>query len=404
MQFIVATNKPLTSLSSGYDLRVWHLCKALALRGHGLHQVIVPLALDEARRFSDGSIRPEQLFQSISVVDVGLQGAASVRRHLRWNEGDYLRLAQPALFRAAVLAVRVSAKQHGTNKVIAFGSNLAGVIAALPSMSVLFDVCDSVVLTKRREAMLLPPTGIRTRIQRGVDLWRWSRSEGSLPAHAKVVTTISSADTDEILRLAPGAPHVLTVPNGVAPDLEGWQPRQVEHKASVAFWGNLAFSPNASAIRYFYDQVFEPYLSQRGIGFCVVGRDAPEWLLRKAALNASVRVTGFLDDLHEVVGRYPVMVNPMVSGSGMKNKVLEAFALGVAVVSTPLGMESVEGAIPGVHYMAARSPAEFAAHVTSLLADERARIRLVEASRSLIRERYTWRTVAAKWVGLTEGL
>jgi len=56
----------------------------------------------------------------------------------------------------------------------------------------------------------------------------------------------------------------------------------------------------------------------------------------------------------------------MVTGSGLKNKVLEAFALGRAVVSNRMGIESIVGAPPGVHFRLAEKPAEFAEEILSL--------------------------------------
>lgn len=92
------------------------------------------------------------------------------------------------------------------------------------------------------------------------------------------------------------------------------------------------------------------------------------------------------------------MVNPMVSGSGQKTKVLEAFALNIAVVSTPLGMESIEGAIAGTHYLGADDPEEFAKSIQSLLNDELKRSTVAENARKLLLEKFTWKKTAEQFL------
>jgi glycosyltransferase involved in cell wall biosynthesis len=92
------------------------------------------------------------------------------------------------------------------------------------------------------------------------------------------------------------------------------------------------------------------------------------------------------------------MVNPMISGSGMKNKVLEAFALNIAVVSTPLGMESIDGAVAGTHYLKADDPEEFAKSIQSLLDDEQKRSVIAKNANKLLLEKFTWERTGEKWL------
>jgi glycosyltransferase involved in cell wall biosynthesis len=94
------------------------------------------------------------------------------------------------------------------------------------------------------------------------------------------------------------------------------------------------------------------------------------------------------------------MVNPMVSGSGMRNKVLEAFALGLPVVSTTLGLESVPKAIPGEHFVLADAPKAFAAAVLELNADQALRGQLRNRAHALVMTHYTWSAVSAQWRAL----
>jgi glycosyltransferase involved in cell wall biosynthesis len=88
------------------------------------------------------------------------------------------------------------------------------------------------------------------------------------------------------------------------------------------------------------------------------------------------------------------MVNPMRIGSGLKNKVLEAFAMGLAVVSTGLGIEAISTAREGVDYLRADEPARMASAIKLLIEDERLRLSMIKSARNVVLEHYTWNKVA----------
>jgi glycosyltransferase involved in cell wall biosynthesis len=162
----------------------------------------------------------------------------------------------------------------------------------------------------------------------------------------------------------------------------------------VVFWGNLDFPPNWTAVRYFYEQVFRPHLVDKDVRLHIVGRGGDGHL---AAVFRDPRVTrhGFVDDLYELLGRHALMVNPMVQGGGMKNKVLEAFACGIPVVSTGLGLDGID-AQAGIHCQVADDPATFARLALGLLDDPELSRRQAYAARQLVEEHYTWARSAAQ--------
>jgi glycosyltransferase involved in cell wall biosynthesis len=174
---------------------------------------------------------------------------------------------------------------------------------------------------------------------------------------------------------------------------------EAELANAVAFWGNLDFAPNRAAVEYFCTEVFLPYLRTTGTLFFVIGSNPSPELVRLSRMEPAIRVLGFVDDLFGLVARIPVVVNPLISGTGLKNKVLEAFALGRAVVSTSLGMEAIE-AINGDHFVAADDPKTFAAAVSGLLAAPQERSRLGANARAFVLQRYTWESIGGEWVQL----
>jgi glycosyltransferase involved in cell wall biosynthesis len=83
-------------------------------------------------------------------------------------------------------------------------------------------------------------------------------------------------------------------------------------------------------------------------------------------------------------------------GGGTRLKILEALAMGKAVVSTTVGAEGLP-LIPGQHFLAADDPADFARAVVSLLQDPRQRRAMGAAGRRLMEERHSWAQVASQF-------
>jgi glycosyltransferase involved in cell wall biosynthesis len=397
MTILVITNRPLTTFSNGYDLRVWYLCHALK-QHEKLVQCIVPLTSTIP---VDSDLRPDAVFSEIVAVDNVVIFKASILRHLRWSEAEFFRWGYPEFQQSVIRVIENLCKKHDIEKIIVFGSNLAGLIHSFSgNKKILFDVCDSVVLTAERQYYSSNSDGIGIFLKNKLMLVRWKNLEGKIPLWFDRVTTINRADTERIIELSRGSANVTTIPNGVDPAFESAYQEKACLRKGVAFWGNLSFPPNSDAVRFFYHDIYLPYLKPAGIEWCIVGRDAESWLVDVAKNDGKIRLTGYVQDLRALLAEYPVMVNPMRIGSGMKNKVLEAFAMGMAVVSTPLGIESIVGASAEKDYMAADNAEHFAKAIIELLENEDLRLSIIRSSREIVLKNYTWNIVGRQWVNL----
>ena len=396
MRILVLTDKQLASLSHGYNLRVWHLCRELAKR-HELHLLTVPLThLDLPNRFSDGPIGLDVVFKKINVMPNLPLHKRSLKRHVRRNESDYYSLSYPRYFSMVTKAIADICEQSSIDHLMVFNLGLAGFVRPFSSSKkILFDLCDSEVLTLTRQMQLSPLWPLRTRLAEHLMRARLAKAEACLPHWFSHVTTINDADADMVCRLSGRSTNISTIPNGVSPDLaETFDANHhVAKRRGVAFWGNLSFRPNSDAVRFFYENVYRPHLAPAGIEWCVVGRDAERWLQEEARQDPGIRLTGFVDNIYSVLAEYPIMVNPMRIGSGLKNKVLEAFAMGLAVVSTGVGIEAIGMAREDVDYMRADEPTRMAFAIKLLIENERRRLSMIESARKVLLEHYTWKKV-----------
>lgn len=208
------------------------------------------------------------------------------------------------------------------------------------------------------------------------------------------VTTVAEADAARLRALAPGA-RIEVVPNGV--DAERFTPGSVAHqeRERIVFVGAMSYAPNIAAVEYFVRHVLPLVRSARpNAQFVIVGRDPARSVLSLA--GDGVTVTGEVEDVRPHLEEAALVVVPMQSGSGIKNKVLEALAMGRAVVATPLAVEGI-AATPGEHLVVASSAQEFADSVLRLLADPDERRRLGRCGRRLVEQRYTWDACAARY-------
>jgi glycosyltransferase involved in cell wall biosynthesis len=204
-----------------------------------------------------------------------------------------------------------------------------------------------------------------------------------------VFFTMSEAD-EQIVRRLYGLEKIFVSPNGV--DVQAYRPPPVDaSKPEILFTGLMLYAPNHDGALWFGREIFP--LIQREISdahFTIMGRfPKPEV---ESLASAHVTVTGEVPDAQPYFERAAVCVVPLRLGSGTRLKILEAFAMGKAVVSTTLGAEGLEAA-SGRHLLMEDDPASFAAAVVRLLKDPNLRQQLGQAGRTLAVRRYDWRQI-----------
>jgi glycosyltransferase involved in cell wall biosynthesis len=186
-------------------------------------------------------------------------------------------------------------------------------------------------------------------------------------------------------------PRVIVYPNAL-PEIE--RPRAPEENC-IVFSGNLEYHPNVEAVRWFRERVWERVRERcAGVEWRLVGRN-PEAVARWVAADERIRVTGAVPDAVIELAKAKVCLVPLLSGSGTRFKILEAWAAGRAVASTSIGAEGL-GARAGEHLLIADGAEDFGDVVERLWKDAGLRERLGAAGRKLYEERFTWPVVWRK--------
>jgi glycosyltransferase involved in cell wall biosynthesis len=180
-------------------------------------------------------------------------------------------------------------------------------------------------------------------------------------------------------------PNVVVYPNAL-PFLEV---PSVAEENCVVFSGNLEYHPNVEAVRWFASAIW-PRLREKneGLTWNLVGRN-PQVVASIVKEDPRIKVIGAVADAVAAIATARVVVVPLLSGSGTRFKILEAWAARRPVVSTAIGAEGLDAA-DGKHLLLADDPAAFTGAVQRLLDDPVRRQSIGEAGRALYLERYTW--------------
>jgi len=204
-----------------------------------------------------------------------------------------------------------------------------------------------------------------------------------LPRFTEVLA-VSSEDGAAVTEIAPQA-CVRVYPNAIP--LVPAPPRSEEDV--IVFSGNLEYHPNIAAVRYFRREIW-PLLRERRpeLKWRLIGRN-PAAVARYTQGDPRIETTGEIPDALVELARAKVAVVPLLSGSGTRLKILEAWAAGTPVVSTTMGAEGL-AARDGEHLLLADSPSQFAESVARLLACNSLRCNIANSGRLLMEKEFTW--------------
>ena len=156
---------------------------------------------------------------------------------------------------------------------------------------------------------------------------------------------------------------------------------------SVLFLGNFRHAPNVSGLRFLVRQVLPRLRRERPQATLYVAGAEPDAAIERLCAAPGVRFLGAIHDVREALHRYAVFAAPIQSGSGVRVKILEAFAAGIPVVSTPVGAEGLEME-HGTQLLLARSARAFASAIIGLLNDPAQAEAMARRARLAVEQRW----------------
>lgn len=256
--------------------------------------------------------------------------------------------------------------------------------------------CEFAVLKRKSEH-------ISSRIKR----WRheigwkkFARWETMICSKFSAVVMVSEQDKQQLLDFAPHLSNINVIPNGV--DIEHFVPTNWSpEKDMLVYHGALTYGANLDGVVYYASSI-HPFLkiNHPDVKLRVTGRTdgvdlgvIEDW--------SGIELTGYVDDIRDILYTSAACVIPLRQGGGMRHKIPEAMAAGVPVVSTSMGAEGLD-CTHGEHLLIADSPDEFAAAVGQLLTNKDLTQHLRNNARKLMVERYSWSAIGKNFVKIVE--
>jgi glycosyltransferase involved in cell wall biosynthesis len=210
---------------------------------------------------------------------------------------------------------------------------------------------------------------------------------------------LTEEDKAELLGINPRL-NIEVIPNGI--DLDYFDARQEQRQeATLLFVGNYEYFPNVDAALILANQILaEVRRKIPNARLQVVGNAPPPDIL--ALASESIEVTGRVPDIRPYYAQASVFVSPLRIGAGIKNKLLEAMAMRLPIVASPLSIEGIAGK-DGEDFLVSEIDT-MAETVVKLLQNKELQARLSAKSRMLIEDRYNWQMVAEAYSKLYQRL
>ncbi len=218
----------------------------------------------------------------------------------------------------------------------------------------------------------------------------------------EICIAVSRNDKEVLNKFNPDT-EIAVIPNGV--DVEYFSPKNGMRVPKSVIWvGGMKDFYNRQAVNYFCAEIFDKIKKEvQDLKLTMVGKSPTKRVLELAEQNKNVKCIGYVEDVRPYINEAMVFIAPILSGGGTKLKVLNALAMGKAVVTTSVGAEGID-VTNGENVIIADDPAEFARETVNLLSNPEKTEEIGKKARELVLEKYDWRKIGKRYSALYEEL
>lgn len=205
-------------------------------------------------------------------------------------------------------------------------------------------------------------------------------------------TIISDQDRNYIFH--PERAKIKCIPNGIDHSFLEYSSHTTP-TFDLVFVGNMSYAPNVDAATYICKKIL---LQLTDMKLLIAGANPHHSLQKLAENNKNVSLSGWIDDVKEAYTSGKIFLAPMMIGTGMQNKLLEAMALGIPCVTTTLANNAIK-AIHNESIVIADTKEEFVSAIEKLMKNQELAHKIGEKGKEFVKGMYSWEKVCA---GLVE--
>lgn len=370
----------------GDKLKIWNLAKELSKK-HELHLITFAQTLEELEY-----AKPlKAFFTEVKLVYLP-----------KWKSALTAVVAAPftkmplqvLYFQSAAMHGELGAmlQNHSYDAVHVQHLRMAPYLQHQNALPRILDLPDAFSLYWQRKVDM--PGGVLQRAFRKLEQKRLLRFEGVLKDY-NLTLACSREDVAWLREKHPEA-HIDLLQNGV--NLETFDPKRKDYSEDkvMLFTGNMDYAPNVDAVQYFVKNMFPQILTACPSARFIIAGQRPVEEVKKLA-SEKVEVTGFIEHISALYDEAAVVVAPLRFGAGTQNKVLEAMAMAVPVVSTDIGFQGL-GIESGEGVYCEPDEALFINRVIELLQNGTLRETVGNKGRAVASERYGWPAIAEQLI------
>jgi sugar transferase (PEP-CTERM/EpsH1 system associated) len=392
--------------NKGEKIRSYHLLSLLAERHHVTAVYWVDHANDlEHYRVLENICRGSVVPVRLNPLTAKLRGFVSMFRGRSFSEGYFFS-------REFQLEVDRLVGRERFDLVYVFSAPMAQYVNACTDIPVAVDFVD---VDSEKWGQLAALAGFPVSWFFRIEKERLGRYEIDVSRWCRWSLFVSEAEAKLFSDIA-GSENIVALPNGVHSDLLHLSsareyPTQTTQREfavpedralKLVFAGTMNYLPNIDAVSFLVHEIL-PLIQREypNVAVDIVGRCPPR-RLRKLGRRRGVRVLGEVDDVRSHLLQADVSVAPMRIARGIQNKILEAMAMGIPVVTTSAGATGIDAKV-GEELLIGDTPESFAHQVIRLLRDRRFGKEIGRKARDRVVQCYNWKSIGQQLEGLIVG-
>ena len=197
----------------------------------------------------------------------------------------------------------------------------------------------------------------------------------------------------------PDREKIVVVANGV--DTTFFHPLERDKEYDLVFTGNMSYPPNIHSCEFLVNKIL-PLVLEKKPGLNVLVAGANPTMRVKVLRSPQVEISGWVPDMREAYAQAKIFIAPMQLGTGLQNKLLEAMAMKIPCITSPLANQALN-ALPGEEILIGDTPRDYADHIIMLLENPLLANSIAEKGYQFILKKYSWEAETAKIEALITG-